>query len=112
MIALQASARRLRRSTLAARRAAMTARLKARIDRAVKEGELSAGTDTAGLANFYATVIQGMSLQARDGATSKSLMAAVQAAMRAWPDSPKRAVAPQRDGKSGSTMRRRDAEKI
>lgn len=70
---------------LAQRRATLKARLKARIDRAVDEGELAPGTDTAALTDFYSMVIQGMSLQARDGATRKSLLAAAEAAMRAWP---------------------------
>jgi AcrR family transcriptional regulator len=75
---------------LAKRRAAMTARLKARLDRGVKEGELARGTDTAALADFYSMVIQGMSLQARDGASSKTLVAAAETAMRAWPEFPRR----------------------
>jgi AcrR family transcriptional regulator len=70
---------------VAKRRLALKARLKARIDRAVKEGELPHGTDTTALTDFYGMVIQGMSLQARDGATCKSLLATVETAMRAWP---------------------------
>ena len=70
---------------LAEERAAGKARLKARIERGVKAGELPADTDVAGLANFYSAVIAGMSLQARDGASRKSLMATVENAMRAWP---------------------------
>jgi TetR/AcrR family transcriptional regulator, copper-responsive repressor len=70
---------------LAEQRAAARASLRARLDRGVKDGELPADTDVAALTNFYAAVISGMSLQARDGATRKSLMATVEAAMRAWP---------------------------
>jgi hypothetical protein len=33
-------------------------------------------------------VITGMSLQARDGASRKSLLAMVDTAMRAWPEGP------------------------
>jgi AcrR family transcriptional regulator len=77
-------------STLAKQRAEQRARLKARIDQGLEAGELPPGTDTAALADFYATVISGMSLQARDGASSKTLMATVEAAMRAWPETPKR----------------------
>ncbi len=73
-------------SALAKRRDASRERLKARIDRGLKEGELPPGTNTAALASFYATVLSGMSLQARDGATRKSLMATVDMAMRAWPE--------------------------
>lgn len=70
---------------LAALRAQSAERLQARIARAVTEGELPAGTDAAGLATFYTTVIQGMTVQARDGASRDALLAAAAAALRAWP---------------------------
>jgi TetR/AcrR family transcriptional regulator, copper-responsive repressor len=70
---------------LAGRREDQQAALKARIDRGAREGELPRGTDTAALADFYTTVLQGMAIRARDGATRKSLLAAAAAAMRAWP---------------------------
>jgi AcrR family transcriptional regulator len=73
-------------STLAERRAAPKRALKARFERALREGDLARGTDTAALADFYTTVFQGMALQARDGATRKSLLATAAAAMRAWPE--------------------------
>ena len=72
-------------SALAERRNAPKRALKARFDRAVREGELARGTETAALAGFYATVLQGMAVQARDGASARSLGATVKAAMRAWP---------------------------
>ncbi|WJV45870.1 TetR/AcrR family transcriptional regulator [Streptomyces flavofungini] len=55
-----------------------------RLDRGVREGELPAGTDTEAMAAFYTTVIQGMSVQARDGATSADLDRTVDRAMAAW----------------------------
>ncbi|MFH9071873.1 TetR/AcrR family transcriptional regulator [Streptomyces alboflavus] len=55
-----------------------------RLDRGVREGELPAGTDTEAMAAFYTTVIQGMSVQARDGATSADLDKTVDRAMAAW----------------------------
>jgi AcrR family transcriptional regulator len=70
-------------------RAGARARLKARIDEGAKAGELSAGTDTGALADFYATILTGMSLQSREGVGRKSLLATVAAAMRAWPESNK-----------------------
>jgi AcrR family transcriptional regulator len=73
-------------AALADRRATAEASLKARIERGVREGELPAGTDAGALARFYATVLGGMSLQARDGASRKNLLATAAAAMRAWPD--------------------------
>jgi AcrR family transcriptional regulator len=74
-------------AALACRRASMVKLLKSRIDRGVKEGDVPAGTDTAALADFYSVVIQGMAMLARDRPSQKSLLAAVQAAMRAWPAS-------------------------
>jgi hypothetical protein len=59
--------------------------LKARLARGVREGELPRGTDIAALADFYSTVFKGMALQARDGASRRSLLASAEAAMRAWP---------------------------
>lgn len=56
-----------------------------RLDRALVGGELPAGTDTLELARFYLTVFQGMSVQARDGASRESLLATAAAAARAWP---------------------------
>lgn len=67
------------------RRLALKAKLNGRIERAVLEGELPRATDAAQLAEFYAMVIQGMSLQARDGASCASLLGTVATAMRAWP---------------------------
>jgi TetR/AcrR family transcriptional regulator, copper-responsive repressor len=78
-------------AALAERRVNARARMKARIDQGLKAGELPAGTDTGALADFYSTVLTGMSLQAREGASRKSLLATVAAAMRAWPASAKRA---------------------
>ncbi|MGW7002303.1 TetR/AcrR family transcriptional regulator [Streptomyces sp. NPDC054933] len=51
----------------------------------VRTGELPAGTDTKALAQYYAAVFQGMSTQARDGASRSELEALAELAMRAWP---------------------------
>ncbi|MGH8666012.1 MAG: TetR/AcrR family transcriptional regulator [Burkholderiales bacterium] len=72
-------------AALAARRRSAEAKLKARIAHGVKQGELPARTDCGALAKFYCTVIEGMSIQARDGASRKSLLATAAAALRAWP---------------------------
>ncbi|MGK3988657.1 TetR/AcrR family transcriptional regulator [Sorangium sp. So ce136] len=58
--------------------------LQRRLDRGVVEGDLPAGTDTAALAAFYTTVLQGLSIQARDGASREALLAVVDCAMAAW----------------------------
>jgi AcrR family transcriptional regulator len=73
-------------ATLAQGRAASRACLKARLDQGLADGELPRGTDTGALADFYHAILAGMSLQARDGASRKSLMAVAKAAMHAWPD--------------------------
>lgn len=48
-------------------------------------GELPPGVDAHALALFYSSVLQGMSAQARDGASRAELEAVVSAALRAWP---------------------------
>lgn len=58
--------------------------LKTRLDRAIAEGELPAGLDTASIAAFYMTVQQGMSIQARDGASYEVLQSVADNAMAAW----------------------------
>lgn len=70
---------------LACRRASMTKLLQSRIARGVKEGDVPAGTDAAALADFYSIVLQGMVMLARDRVSRARLLAAVEAAMRAWP---------------------------
>ncbi|MER5780832.1 TetR/AcrR family transcriptional regulator [Streptomyces mobaraensis] len=54
-------------------------------DKAV--GELPEDADPRALARFTAVVIQGMSQQARDGASREELEAVAELALRAWPDS-------------------------
>ncbi|MBF6435949.1 TetR/AcrR family transcriptional regulator [Nocardia cyriacigeorgica] len=62
-----------------------SADIEARLDRGVTEGDLPAGTDTAGLATFYTTVLYGLSVQARDGASHDELTRSIDRAMAAWP---------------------------
>ena len=70
---------------LVKRRALGVAAMQTRIQRGIDEGELPAATDAGALANFYATVYQGMSMQAKDGMPKASLLASVEMAMRSWP---------------------------
>lgn len=58
--------------------------IRQRLQRAVAEGELAPELDLAAIAAFYATVIQGLGIRARDGASRAALMAAVDGAMAAW----------------------------
>ena len=61
--------------------------LETRIVGAIKNGELPADADARALALYVSTVLQGLSAQARDGATRADLEAIVRTAMRAWPRS-------------------------
>lgn len=56
-----------------------------RFDRAIADGELPKGTDTAELARFYATIIQGMSVQSVGGAGCSDLKAIAKRALLALP---------------------------
>lgn len=62
--------------------------IRTRLNRARQDGELPADTDTATLAAFLAMTIQGMAVQARDGAKPAQLKRLAELAMRAWPQAP------------------------
>lgn len=66
-------------------RAASEAAIRTRIETGLGVGELPAGTDPAALAKFYTGVFQGMSFQARDGASRSDLERVAELAMSAWP---------------------------
>ncbi|MEV4428501.1 TetR/AcrR family transcriptional regulator [Streptomyces sp. NPDC049602] len=70
---------------LRARRNSNLAAFEDHIRRDVEKGELPPDTDPRTLARLTGAVLQGMSLQARDGATAEELTAVAEAAMRAWP---------------------------
>jgi AcrR family transcriptional regulator len=59
-------------------------RIEARLERGRKAGELPLGTDIAALARFYLGVQQGLSVQARDGASREELEEVARNAMQAW----------------------------
>ncbi len=63
----------------------MLSNLRARLEAAVAQGELPASTDVDGLSRFYLSVMEGMAIQARDGATRPELRGAATVAMMAWP---------------------------
>ncbi len=60
---------------VAALRAEAIAAFEARLARGVAEGDLRADTDAAALARFVGAIIQGMSVQAQDGASEEALAA-------------------------------------
>ncbi|TSD86729.1 TetR/AcrR family transcriptional regulator [Mycobacterium sp. KBS0706] len=68
---------------LAGLRRETTERIRRRLRRGVEDGDLPAGTDIDGLATFFGTMLQGLSLQARDGASREQLLAAASAAVKA-----------------------------
>jgi AcrR family transcriptional regulator len=66
------------------RRSQFTA-IKERLDRGVADGDLTVPDDVvAAMARYYATMVQGLSVQARDGATRDDLEAVIGCAMAAW----------------------------
>jgi AcrR family transcriptional regulator len=65
-------------------RAAGLDRLKARLRRAVKEGEIPASTNLHKLARFIQTVHTGMSILARDGASRADLEGVAEATLSAF----------------------------
>lgn len=58
--------------------------LKQRLQQGVVAGEISPTADLAAIARYYVTVQQGMSIQARDGATRQQLEQIARAALAAW----------------------------
>jgi TetR/AcrR family transcriptional regulator, copper-responsive repressor len=59
--------------------------IRARIARGITEGELPETENAAELAKFYAAVFQGMSVQARDGASRADLERIARMALAVWP---------------------------
>jgi AcrR family transcriptional regulator len=68
--------------------------IRQRLQRGVRDGDLPKGADLAALAFFYITVMDGLAMQARDGASRKALLAAVDASMAAWGTLTQQAAAP------------------
>ena len=70
--------------TRSARRDSL-AKLRTGLERAVATGELPTSANAERLARFYLSVVQGMAVQGRDGASQEALEGMAQAAMAAWP---------------------------
>ncbi|MEV5435417.1 TetR/AcrR family transcriptional regulator [Streptomyces sp. NPDC052682] len=71
--------------SLRERRNANIAAIESRIRDDVASGALPAGTDPTALARHAGAMIQGMSQQARDGASREELQALADIAMAVWP---------------------------
>jgi AcrR family transcriptional regulator len=72
------------RQFMTEQRDGMRVMLRDRIARGITDGDVPAGTDADGIADFYTTVLQGMSIQSRDGATRARLDVIIDAALAAW----------------------------
>src|ERR671918_116197 len=73
------------RAELTARRLAGEALLRARLERARKQGDLARDANPADLARYINTIAQGLAVQAAGGASRKQLDRVVDLALRAWP---------------------------
>jgi AcrR family transcriptional regulator len=58
--------------------------IRQRLRRGTAEGDLPSAADINGLASFYTSVVNGMAIRARDGASRKTLGTIVDCAMAAW----------------------------
>jgi AcrR family transcriptional regulator len=58
--------------------------IRARLERGVADGDVPATANLDALTSFYTTIMNGMALQARDGASRKALSAIVDSALAAW----------------------------
>jgi AcrR family transcriptional regulator len=71
------------RDWLTEHRHRQTTSIVARLDQAVADGELKPDTDTQMLGDYLATVMHGLSVQARDGVTRARLLAFIPLALQA-----------------------------
>jgi AcrR family transcriptional regulator len=58
--------------------------IRARLERGVLEGDVPPGADLDALAAYFNTVLEGLSIQARDGASAQTMLAVAEHAMAAW----------------------------
>jgi AcrR family transcriptional regulator len=73
------------KAQVVARRASSDALLVARLQRALDEGDLPAGTDPAALARYLLAVMQGMAVQSGSGVCCTDLQALVETCLQMWP---------------------------
>jgi AcrR family transcriptional regulator len=73
------------RRELVSHRAAALDQLRARLERAKREGDLPGDADCSDLARYVMTVVHGLAVQAAGGATRKQLQRVAGLALRAWP---------------------------
>lgn len=73
------------RDLLASQRTRSEAEMTDRLRRGIAAGDLPADTDIEALAAFYGSLLRGMAVQARDGASRDRLLEIARIAMQAWP---------------------------
>jgi len=73
------------RKELICRRQQGEAAIRQRLQRAKREGDLPVDCNPTDLARYFATVMQGISVQAASGASHRELERVVDAALKAWP---------------------------
>ena len=76
------------KEALISRRVNNEQKLKERFDQAKTDGDLPTDTDTEVLARYLGTVLQGMAIQANNGATSEQLRQVAQMTLLAFPGKP------------------------
>lgn len=70
---------------LRTRRQAYVERLQARLQCGLVDGDLDPNLNVDVLADFYYSILLGLSTQASDGASQETLLSIVDVAMNAWP---------------------------
>lgn len=70
----------------AALRLAAKQTIKAYMQNGLAAGALPLGTDIEALSTYFATIVQGLAVQAHDGASPETLFAVIELAMTVWPN--------------------------
>lgn len=60
--------------------------LRGRIELGMVDGDVPKSADPAALASFFSTLLNGMSIKAKEGASKETMLALVDNAMRVWPE--------------------------
>lgn len=100
------------REFLATVRRAQFSEIRERLARGVRDGDLAVSADRLdGIARYYTTVMHGLSVQARDGASRAELETVVTCAMAAWnslaaAESESAAAMPQADRRAATAAER------
>jgi AcrR family transcriptional regulator len=73
------------RQSLAAGRKEAQVAIRARLERAIAEGDIPRGSRADDLARYLSTVMNGLAVQASGGASRKELRSVAELALKAWP---------------------------